>query len=515
VTQPEQSETPVAEAALTSMVLAALAAWLAPTLAAVMLPTLSGGMPNPQAMWSTSGIWTRWVDSRFMRVLTNLARPGWVRTMRDLDLDIPFDRKDPELLEILDQTRNLLVRVPDETYRQVVKVMADAVDKGESRAQIIARVDNILNTTGSENWSHRAAVIARTEINRFGEAGALAAGRRAERQTRRPLVKIWKDRDDTRVRGSHSRVDGQRRRLGEPFFVGRSMLQQPIDPSGFPEDVINCVPGSALIRGVDIEAVFRFQFEGPVLTLRGESGLSSTMSVNHPVVTELGWVRACEVEEGDHLLRAFGMNGRLGVSNPDPEGSDSTVEEIYDSLALAGMPHRVIALPVNFYGDVPAGPVDVVFTDGLLSVDIDSKSLQESRKLFLACSHLSNPPGSPEFERAKRVRGSSDSVMRCPSLSDPGLPAHVGPLEEFGFGLAPDANPSFPEAGSQDGSGDSLSVRELLEGFTTQVFLDKIVEIVRHDFSGHLYTLQTGSGIYIADNTVSHNCRCELEIKEA
>lgn len=231
MTQPQETT----EESLTPLIFAALAAWLAPTLTAVM----AGGFPNPSAMFGTSAIWDRELNG-LMPVLARLARPGWLRTMRDLGVGIPFDPNDPELTEILQQTRNLLVRIPDETYRQVVKSMAAGVDKGESRDRITARVNNILSVTGSENWPNRAAVIARTETNRFQEAGALGAGRRVESDTRRSLVKRWKDRDDNRVRSAHARVDNERRRLGQPFHVGRSMLQQPVDPSGFPEDVIDC-----------------------------------------------------------------------------------------------------------------------------------------------------------------------------------------------------------------------------------------------------------------------------------
>lgn len=250
MTTPEQvpEEDVPAEDGLTALWLAALTVWLGLVLPAVMAPTLSGGLPDPSAMWRYNDVWVAQVD-RIMPILARLARPGWARTAQALGVRLPWDPRDPYLLENLAQARNLLVRIPEETYQQVVKAMVVGADNGESRAQIAARVNNILNINGSENWPHRASVIARTELNRFREAGGLAAAQRIQTDEGSVIRKRWQDRDDTRVRSSHARVDNQLRRLGEPFEVGRSMLQHPVDPSGFPEDVINCRCELDYVRG--------------------------------------------------------------------------------------------------------------------------------------------------------------------------------------------------------------------------------------------------------------------------
>ena len=250
MTTPEEvpeAEVP-AESQLTGLWLAALTVWLGLVLPAVMASAIGGGLPDPSAMWRFQDVWTAQVD-RIMPYLVRLARRGWLRTAERLGVTLPWNPNDPELIELIAQARNLLVRIPDSVYDQVVKAMVTGADRGETRAQIAQRVNNILSITGSENWPHRASVIARTELVRFTEAGGLAAARRIEIVEGSVIRKRWKDRDDANVRRAHARVDNQLRRLGEPFEVGRSMLQHPVDPAGFPEDVINCRCELEYVRG--------------------------------------------------------------------------------------------------------------------------------------------------------------------------------------------------------------------------------------------------------------------------
>lgn len=232
MTQPEPE---VTEAELTALWLSAITAWLALAGPAVV----AHGVIDPSGMWKFQSFWNAQVD-KIMPVLVSLARRGWNRTARDLDVKLTWDPRDPDLAELVDRTRNLLYQVPDRVYKEVVKTLSVGRNKGETQEQLARRVDSVLNINGTVNWPDRARVIARTEINRFTEIGALAAARRFQRQSGEELVKEWETRDDPQVRPGHAAVDNQVRRLGEPFHVGKSMLQQPVDPAGHPDDIVNC-----------------------------------------------------------------------------------------------------------------------------------------------------------------------------------------------------------------------------------------------------------------------------------
>lgn len=237
MTQPVPQE--VTESQLSALVLAAITAWLALVFPVVLGSAAFGALPDVSQMWRFQGFWVSQVD-RLMPYLARLARRGWAVGNQQLGTDLPFDPDNPDLAETLQRTRNLLVRIPEDTYRQIIKSVAVGRDAGETSSQLTQRIVNVLDINGSENWPNRADVIARTEFNRFDSVGTLSLGRAVRRLTGRNIRKRWQDREDSRVRRAHARVDGTTRDLWEPFEVGRSLLQHPVDPVGLPEDVINC-----------------------------------------------------------------------------------------------------------------------------------------------------------------------------------------------------------------------------------------------------------------------------------
>lgn len=238
-----------AEASIAALVLAMYTAWLATVVAAVLAPfVLFGISPDPSAIWSTVPSWERQVD-RLMTALEQIARTGWIDATAQLGIDLPFDPSDPILADQLARTRNLMVRTPDETYRMIIRELGQAVATGEGVQGQAARVRRVLDITGTENWPARAKTVAVTEVHRAYNFGYLAAGLRTQTGLMDRLTKRWDSKDDSAVRPAHSRADGQRRFVGQPFIVGGEALMAPGDPSGSPWNVINCRCKLTFLRG--------------------------------------------------------------------------------------------------------------------------------------------------------------------------------------------------------------------------------------------------------------------------
>lgn len=237
MTQPDEGLT-ATEVTFASTVLESLTSWLAKVRPAVMAPVARGGLPDPSAIWPFQDFWRGQVE-QMIPILQRLARRGWLNVQDQFGTPYPF-AYDGLLMDQLDRTRNLLVRIPDEVYRQVTRAMALGVDKGEDRAQIARRVDSILTSTGSENWPNRARVISNTEVNRFFQAGQLASAQKIQERRGIRIRKRWDSEEDGATRPSHRGVDNQLRQLRQPFDVGQSMLQYPGDPVGAAAEVINC-----------------------------------------------------------------------------------------------------------------------------------------------------------------------------------------------------------------------------------------------------------------------------------
>lgn len=230
-----------AEAAIAAYMLAAYTKWLASVATAVLGGFLRFGIaPDPTALWSTVPLWERSIDS-LMERLTQIARAGWINAVQQLGVDLPWNPDDPILADQLQRTRNLMVRTPDEVYRQVLNELGRAVAAGGTVEDQVRGVRHVLDVTGTENWPARARTVAVTEVHRAWNFGALAASMRIQRsEATVDIMKRWDARDDSRTRPAHDRADGQTVMIYQPFIVDREPLMMPGDPGGRPDNVINC-----------------------------------------------------------------------------------------------------------------------------------------------------------------------------------------------------------------------------------------------------------------------------------
>lgn len=83
--------------------------------------------------------------------------------------------------------------------------------------------------------AHRTEMIARTETLRSSNAGAMGLYREWGAQQ-----KQWLATNDDRTRDAHWSVNGQTVGIDAQFDVGGEKLDYPGDPSGSPENTINC-----------------------------------------------------------------------------------------------------------------------------------------------------------------------------------------------------------------------------------------------------------------------------------
>lgn len=244
---PQVTEEPAAEPSLSAYetafataVLAALTSWLAGVTAAVLAGFVRFGVaPDPTALFSQQPVWERSVD-RLMPDLADMARLGWVDAGQDLGVKTPFDLRNPFIQDQLDRTRNLLVRISDEVFKDIINALNKAVAQGLDAQGQAEAVRNVLDLNGSENWPARAKTIAVTEVNRAWNFGVLAHGLTVQQDLRVRVLKRWDSKEDTRVRAAHVAADGQTVPISQPFIVDNEPLMAPLDPSGSPSNVINC-----------------------------------------------------------------------------------------------------------------------------------------------------------------------------------------------------------------------------------------------------------------------------------
>lgn len=152
-------------------------------------------------------------------------------------------------MEYLTDTANRMVNTTEGTWARARAQLIQGFAEGESIEELSARLTEVTD------WSRsRAATVARTEIISASNAGALAE----VRSVNPDASKEWMATKDSRTREWHREADGETVLLGGTFTVGGEELDFPGDPSGRPDNIINCrctmafhVPKEALQVAVD------------------------------------------------------------------------------------------------------------------------------------------------------------------------------------------------------------------------------------------------------------------------
>jgi hypothetical protein len=216
-----------------SAVWAALSDWLVQLARRVLR---GDQRPDMDAVWAMAPLWREAVDLILRGEILDAIGLAFQKL---LGQDVRFQQR-PFVTAYLAEVRNRLVRIPEEVYDLVAGQVAQGVNLGESIPKLRDRVDSVLSTTGSERWPNRATVIARTETIGALNAGRHDAFRMVADDADEPLEMFWLATDDNRTRHTHSEAEGQRVPVGSAFTVGGAELRFPGDPSGPPQEVIQC-----------------------------------------------------------------------------------------------------------------------------------------------------------------------------------------------------------------------------------------------------------------------------------
>lgn len=138
-----------------------------------------------------------------------------------------------------DQLRNYLQRAM--RNKQYDGYVNRAINGEPIPADVIRKMDNAMMNRALQV---RAETIARTEAMQTLHIGQHAAYQQAIDQglaSPEEILRVWESSGDGRTRESHDEMNGQEVPWGEPFKTPSGVfLMFPGDPSGPPEEIINC-----------------------------------------------------------------------------------------------------------------------------------------------------------------------------------------------------------------------------------------------------------------------------------
>lgn len=175
------------------------------------------------------GIWRNYYEALFMHIVKEEA----TTFAGDFGLLIDLDHYDLRVIELIEKRGQRFARqVNETTYKQLQKVLTDTMlASGLNERDMVAAIENVMTLSRRQ----RAETIARTEL-----FSAVNHSHQLTLEANGIEKKEWLAAVDERTRPAHVGANHQVVPTPAPFDVGGESLQYPGDPSGSPENIINC-----------------------------------------------------------------------------------------------------------------------------------------------------------------------------------------------------------------------------------------------------------------------------------
>ncbi len=437
---------------------------------------------------------------------------------------------------MLDQIGATLDGITQTNVERIGNTLADGIAAGDSVQSIGGDISDMVGDDG------RALIIANTETARaVSEASMSTYDANGITQYQ------WLAESDACPECSDNADNG-------PYDVGDDPdPSQPAHP--------NCFPAGTITAGAGVVGSVERWYSGELVEIVTAAGNFISVTPNHPILTENGWVAAGELNEGCHVVRCTDINGTLSTIAPHDYHGPALIENVAKSFCGSGSmaTSTVPSSRIDFHGDGVDGQINVVRTNGLLrngSDVVDCKHLGHG-DLILANVNASNEFNSSGSQTltCPRLSGAAHGIVGSLSQPQSLLGSGVGHTDVHGlasvargnavfqepatdsvavnvvndrqslfrfaseipannvigrdgFSLVSDGDAAVVEFSDEACMGNPGGLQEFLDGLSGLVELDRIIHLNRVDFSGHVYNLQTINGWYFANGIVAHNCRC-------
>lgn len=285
------------------------------------------------------------------------ADQGLPETTGDDDLDLRLAE------EYLASAQNRMVRFADVLWEVAREQLLEGFAGGESIGELRDRLMDVPGLTAA-----RATRVARTEVVSASNAGSLSL----VLEMGFTGTKTWLATEDARTRHTHAEAEGQTVDLRASFEVGTSSLFFPGDPSGAPEEIINC--------RCDMTYNLEDEMADEELTASAEAAtaaLSPAESAPAYVITlpelpDPGWFTEPELED---------LDGPVTLTDQG---------RFYGWLAPPGAKHRSFSQDVG----VPSGNVDYSKFMSRETITADGSRVR-CGVVTMDCGHA---PLTPEFD---------------------------------------------------------------------------------------------------------------------
>lgn len=320
--------------------------------------------------------------------------------------------------------------------RKTARAMQDGLTDGLQKALVIAR-------------DQQLRVYRMASDQQYRESGVVSAKRRvAAKDGRTCLACLAMD--------------------GELIPVGMEMYDHAAG---------RCLtPGTAVSGPLPIGFIARY-YQGDVVSIRTATGKFLTVTPNHPILTDRGWVTAQFIQEGDNVVCDGGSDGTAPAMCPDDYQVPTLVEDIPRTRGFT-VAACVPGAAKDFHGDGMDAEVYVVWADGLLGDGLDAAFAQPLSQHYLRRRDMRDTglSGGGDatamreclFAPTASILGDGDTAM---VLLDGGLFGQ----QAVGLSLVADRGLRMPQAGVDGGARNAIGLSKCVRRFPGQITIDDLV----------------------------------------
>lgn len=441
---------------------------------------------------------------------------------------------------------SLIRSIPEEYFKQITGSVMRSITTGRGLADLEPEISKYAGQT-----ERRAKNIAldqtRKAFNSVNKQRMQAIG-----------VKQFEwvhSGSSQRPRDSHIKINGEIFSF-DNLYQEQARLGVPESDRGMPSEPPFCFVGSTQVSLANgCVNIWRYRHVGDVVTIHTD-GCSFTSTVNHPILTQRGWLPAHKVEEGDYLASSMVDNG--GIVDHEEANNHPTFDEVFDSIR--GERRTEAHEAFNFHGDIPEYDVDRIRVANKLSNRIETIDSEQIEKLSLTLANAfpekvfsgSNPkithlcgtrssrqvssfvggePLHPDFvgfgavsqDNAiilqdsrndissaipvlAKLQSANASVVTVDYISGMGVN-----ISSFPGGRANVIEPDFKRSGEMTSASFSEGA-EIPESHSAIKRFLRVNKKVVSKFDGHVYTMESENGWYSVSPTeiISKNCRCTM-----
>ena len=211
-------------------------------------------------------------------------------------------------------------------------------------------------------------------------------------------------------------------------------------PFASPPLHFNCLPGNAVVSAAGVSKHYKRWFDGEVVVLSITGIDDITITPNHPVLTDHGWVKSGLLKQGDNLVLCDDPEAVVSAINPNNNYVETSIEDIGNSLVMSG---RMSAMTVptaakDFHGDgIIDNKVNIILSDGLFSdkkqIGARDKQIKDESFTLRHTLGISLPPKGTFAKMLKCFDLSSCRSISSGSPGSSGLCPSTGSLKGVSF----------------------------------------------------------------------------------